>query len=126
MSGTDPDEQVVVVGAGPVGLWLAAELRLAGVATLVVERLPERSPFQKALGIQPRTIEVLAMRGAEKRFLAEGTRLPSWHFGMLESQLDFRGLDTPRSCWRIRRFAPRRCSRNGHWNWAPACCAGTR
>jgi 2-polyprenyl-6-methoxyphenol hydroxylase-like FAD-dependent oxidoreductase len=89
------DEQVVIVGAGPVGLWLAAELQLAGVATLVVERLPERLPFHKALGIQPRTIGVLAMRGAEKRFLAEGAQVPSWHFGMLESQLDFRVLATP-------------------------------
>jgi 2-polyprenyl-6-methoxyphenol hydroxylase-like FAD-dependent oxidoreductase len=80
------DEQVVIVGAGPVGLWLAAELQLAGVATLVVERLPERLPFHKALGIQPRTIEVLAMRGAEKRFLAEGAQVPSWHFGMLQGR----------------------------------------
>jgi 2-polyprenyl-6-methoxyphenol hydroxylase-like FAD-dependent oxidoreductase len=87
--------QVVIAGAGPVGLWLASELRLAGVDTVVVERLTERSPHQKALGMHPRTIEVLAMRGMAKQFLAEGIPLPSWHFGMLASQLDFQVLDTP-------------------------------
>jgi len=35
---------VVVVGAGPVGLWLAGELRLAGVWTVVLERLDEPGP----------------------------------------------------------------------------------
>lgn len=87
--------QVIVVGAGPVGLWLAAELALAGVSTLVLEREEQRSPHSKALGLHPRTIEMLAMRGLAKQFVAEGAPVPSWHFGMLESRLDFTGLDTP-------------------------------
>ena len=87
--------QVVVVGAGPVGLWVAAELALAGVSTLVLERAVERSPHSKAMGMHPRTVEVLALRGAEKRFLADGFPRPNWHFGMLENRLDFTGLDTP-------------------------------
>ncbi|PRY38721.1 FAD-dependent monooxygenase [Umezawaea tangerina] len=88
-------EQVLVVGAGPVGLWVAAELALAGVPTLVVERAVERSPHSKAMGVHPRTVEVLAMRGVEKEFLAEGGRVPTWHFGMLDNRLDLRELDTP-------------------------------
>ena len=89
------DEQVIVVGAGPVGLWLAGELQLAGVPTLVLERAARRSPHAKALGMHPRTIEVLAMRGMEMAFLAGGVAVPSWHFGMLANRLDFRPLDTP-------------------------------
>ncbi|WP_307795771.1 FAD-dependent monooxygenase [Amycolatopsis sp. 195334CR] len=85
----------MVVGAGPVGLWAAAELALTGVSVVVLERATERSPHSKALGIHPRTIEVLAMRGLEQRFLDEGTPLSDWHFGMLESSLDFSVLDTP-------------------------------
>ncbi|MET1071318.1 MAG: FAD-dependent monooxygenase [Umezawaea sp.] len=88
-------EQVLVVGAGPVGLWVASELALAGVPTLVVERAVERSPHSKAMGVHPRTVEVLAMRGVEKQFLAEGGQIPTWHFGMLGNRLDFRDLDTP-------------------------------
>ncbi len=87
--------QVVVVGGGPVGLWTAAELALAGVPTLVVERSPTRSPHSKAMGLHPRTVEVLALRGAEERFLTDGVPRPNWHFGMLENRLDFTGLDTP-------------------------------
>jgi 2-polyprenyl-6-methoxyphenol hydroxylase-like FAD-dependent oxidoreductase len=35
---TDPD--VIIVGAGPAGLMLAAALRLAGLRPLVLEQLP--------------------------------------------------------------------------------------
>ncbi|MFE6840772.1 FAD-dependent monooxygenase, partial [Streptomyces sp. NPDC057705] len=49
---------VLVVGAGPVGLTAAAELRRRGVSCRIVERLPARLPFAKAVGIQPRTLEL--------------------------------------------------------------------
>ncbi|MEU6346536.1 FAD-dependent monooxygenase [Streptomyces sp. NPDC046977] len=89
------DQQVVIVGAGPAGLWLAYELAVAGVTPLVLERAERRSPHSKALGIQPRTIEVLALRGRHQDVIAGGRPLPNWHFGMLDSRVDFRGLPTP-------------------------------
>jgi 2-polyprenyl-6-methoxyphenol hydroxylase-like FAD-dependent oxidoreductase len=46
------------------------------------------------LGIQPRTLEVFAMRDVEKQFLAEGIPMPRWHFGILDNKLDLTGLDT--------------------------------
>ena len=95
MGSIQSSEPVVVVGAGPVGLWTAAELALGGVPTVILERATERSPHSKALGMHPRTLEVLAMRGLDRRFLAEGRPIPSWHFGMLANRLDFSGLDTP-------------------------------
>ncbi|WP_063731116.1 FAD-dependent monooxygenase [Streptomyces sp. RTd22] len=85
---------VVVVGAGPVGLLLAAELRLAGVPVTVIERAAERSPHSKALTLHPRTLEVLAMRGIDGRFVREGTPLPTGHYAGLPSRLDFSVLDT--------------------------------
>ncbi len=88
-------EQVVVVGGGPVGLWLAAELRLGGASVTVLEARQERDPHSKALTIHPRTIEVLACRGIADRFLAEGMRIPSGHFAGLDDRMDFRVLDTP-------------------------------
>jgi 2-polyprenyl-6-methoxyphenol hydroxylase-like FAD-dependent oxidoreductase len=87
-------EDVIVVGAGPAGLWLAAELRRAGVPVLVLERAEAPSPHSKALTLHPRMIEVLAMRGMARDFLDEGVMLPSGHFGLLESRLDFRPLPT--------------------------------
>ncbi|WP_208720108.1 FAD-dependent monooxygenase [Amycolatopsis circi] len=85
----------VVVGAGPAGLWTAAELALGGGRPLVLERAEQRSPHSKALVMHPRTIEVLAMRGQEQAFLDRGLPVPEGHFGMLPALLDFRGLDTP-------------------------------
>lgn len=49
---------VLVVGAGPVGLTAALELRRHGVSCRIVDRLPGRLPYAKAVGIQPRTLEL--------------------------------------------------------------------
>jgi len=86
---------VVVVGAGPVGLWLAAELRLGGASVTVVETRECPDPRSKALTIHPRTIEILDTRGAAEPFLAEALRIPNGHFGGLPDRLDFSRLDTP-------------------------------
>jgi NADPH-dependent 2,4-dienoyl-CoA reductase/sulfur reductase-like enzyme len=42
-------QDVVVVGGGPVGMWLAAELHRGGVRPVVLERRAERPPHSKAL-----------------------------------------------------------------------------
>jgi 2-polyprenyl-6-methoxyphenol hydroxylase-like FAD-dependent oxidoreductase len=46
---------VIVVGAGPVGLTLAAELALAGLSVTVLERLTEKAGWIKAGGIYGRS-----------------------------------------------------------------------
>lgn len=88
------DAEVVVVGGGPVGMWLAAELHRGGVRTVVLEKRERRLLHSKALTIYPRTIEQFALRGVEDRFLAEGTPVPSSHFALLDNRLDFSSLDT--------------------------------
>ncbi|MPY61656.1 FAD-dependent monooxygenase [Streptomyces spongiae] len=60
---TESTTEVVVAGAGPTGLMLAYELALAGVETLVLEKLPQRIEQVKGGGIQPRTAELLESRG---------------------------------------------------------------
>ncbi|MFF4532300.1 FAD-dependent monooxygenase [Streptomyces sp. NPDC001407] len=57
------DYDVVVAGAGPVGLMLACELRLAGVDVLVVERLTEVDTTIKAGAINSPTAEAFYRRG---------------------------------------------------------------
>ena len=49
---------VLIAGAGPVGLSAAAELRRHGVRCRLVDRLPARLPYAKAVGVQPRTLEI--------------------------------------------------------------------
>ncbi|SFP93428.1 2-polyprenyl-6-methoxyphenol hydroxylase [Actinomadura madurae] len=88
-------EDVVVVGAGPTGLWLAGELRLGGASVTVLETRRERDPNSKALTIHPRTIEIFDCRGVAEPFLAEGLRIPNGHFAGLPDRMDFSVLDTP-------------------------------
>jgi 2-polyprenyl-6-methoxyphenol hydroxylase-like FAD-dependent oxidoreductase len=57
------DTAVLVVGAGPTGMMLAAELALAGTDVILVERDDEPSPQSRGGGVSARTAEVLAMRG---------------------------------------------------------------
>ncbi len=67
------DHAVVIAGAGPAGMMLAAELALGKVNVAVIER---RASLQiessRSGGLQSRTIEVLDQRGVADRFLAEG------------------------------------------------------
>jgi 2-polyprenyl-6-methoxyphenol hydroxylase-like FAD-dependent oxidoreductase len=85
---------VLVVGAGPVGLWLACELALAKVKVAVLERRAEPVAQSRALAIQGRTLEVFALRGLAERFIARGRPIPKGHFGALSTGLDFSAFDT--------------------------------
>lgn len=59
---------VVISGAGPNGLMLACELALAGVRSIVLERLPAPSDEPKANGMIGQVIRLLDMRGLYQRF----------------------------------------------------------
>ncbi|MBK3581076.1 FAD-dependent monooxygenase [Streptomyces sp. MBT65] len=87
------DTDVIIAGAGPAGLTLAAELALAGVRPTVVEALAERSGQSKAMNLQPRTAELLALRGllpaADEQAMG---RIDGGHFAGVP--LDYTALET--------------------------------
>jgi 2-polyprenyl-6-methoxyphenol hydroxylase-like FAD-dependent oxidoreductase len=67
------DHPVVIAGAGPTGMMLAAELTLAGIDVVVVEPRPgPEFVGSRARGLHARTIEVLDQRGIADRFLEAG------------------------------------------------------
>ncbi|MGB9377037.1 MAG: FAD-dependent monooxygenase [Mycobacteriales bacterium] len=73
---------VVVVGAGPTGMMLAADLAVAGVDVMVVERRPSSDLVgSRAGGFHARTLEIFDQRGVVDRFLADGTTHPVPHVG---------------------------------------------
>ncbi|KAM0747840.1 3-propionate hydroxylase [Meredithblackwellia eburnea MCA 4105] len=56
-------QQVVIVGAGPVGLlgsWILTNL---GVPVLLIERFPSRQPVPKAHALSPRSLEICRQLG---------------------------------------------------------------
>jgi bifunctional hydroxylase/dehydrase len=81
---------VIVVGAGPTGLMLAGELRLAGLEVTVVERLPAPTGQSRGLGFTARAMEVFDQRGLLPRFGDIATSVAG-HFGGLP--VDFSSFD---------------------------------
>jgi 2-polyprenyl-6-methoxyphenol hydroxylase-like FAD-dependent oxidoreductase len=65
---------VLVVGAGPTGLTLAAQLAGFGVRARIIDRGLDRVRESRALAIQPRTLEVLAGLGVTGELIAGGNR----------------------------------------------------
>ncbi|GAA1865606.1 FAD-dependent monooxygenase [Actinomadura bangladeshensis] len=74
------DTDVIIVGAGPVGLMLAGELRLGGVNVTVYDRLPAPTGESRALGFNRRAAESLGQRGLLHR-LGDFRWGPMGHFG---------------------------------------------
>ncbi|WP_330335313.1 rifampin monooxygenase [Streptomyces sp. NBC_00536] len=61
---------VIVVGGGPTGLMLAAELRLHDVRVVVLEKLTEPTGESRGQGLHARSVEMMDQRGLLDRFLA--------------------------------------------------------
>ncbi|MFC9754077.1 FAD-dependent monooxygenase [Streptomyces sp. NPDC056921] len=73
---------VLVVGAGPTGLMLGAELALHGIQPLVIDALPGPTGQSRALGFTVRTLEIFKQRGILDRF--DGlAQVPGVHFAGL-------------------------------------------
>jgi 2-polyprenyl-6-methoxyphenol hydroxylase-like FAD-dependent oxidoreductase len=66
------DCDVLVVGAGPTGLTLAAQLLVRGIRTRIIDKDPGIPRLSRAIAVQPRTLETLDMMGIADRFLDSG------------------------------------------------------
>jgi 2-polyprenyl-6-methoxyphenol hydroxylase-like FAD-dependent oxidoreductase len=66
------DCDVLVVGAGPTGLTLAAELRRRDVDVLLIDAREEPQGWDRATVVHPRSLEVFEALGIVDRFMAAG------------------------------------------------------
>ncbi|MBT2511275.1 FAD-dependent monooxygenase [Streptomyces sp. ISL-98] len=94
---------VLVVGAGPTGLALAAQLQAYGVRFRIVDRHLDRAQESRALAIQPRTLEALSPYGVTDELVARGNpavqlrmhlpgrtvRLPLFDIGVTDTPYPF-------------------------------------
>lgn len=67
--------RILIVGAGPVGLAAAVELRRRGMTPRIIDRDEGPAPESRALAVNPRTLEILEPSGATERMLARGNRI---------------------------------------------------
>ncbi|ANC30142.1 FAD-dependent oxidoreductase [Isoptericola dokdonensis] len=71
-----PADDVLVVGAGPTGLFLAGDLATAGLRVTVLEKRPgTQSNLTRAFAVHARTLELLDARGLSDDLLRTGTRV---------------------------------------------------
>ncbi|MEO9328831.1 FAD-dependent monooxygenase [Gordonia aurantiaca] len=69
------DVDVLIAGAGPIGLTAAIELRRRGVGVRIVDPRLEPPQYAKAIGIQPRTLEVFESMGIIEPILDAGLEM---------------------------------------------------
>lgn len=88
---------VIIVGGGPVGVFVACELKLAGVNPVVIERLPNINQGDKAHGLTGQVVRLLDHRGLFER--ASGSPVPvaapGFFFGAMPIPLHVLGNDNP-------------------------------
>jgi 2-polyprenyl-6-methoxyphenol hydroxylase-like FAD-dependent oxidoreductase len=77
MSSFTTDTDVLIVGAGPVGLFLANECARRGLRYRLIEERSSQSEHSKALAIFPRTLEIFDMAGLVGPFLERANRVTS-------------------------------------------------
>lgn len=90
--------QVLVVGAGPVGLTMAAELARYGVNLRIIDKAPQPTDKSRAVVVWSRTLEMLDAMGCAENFIDAGIAARTAHL-IDETQqairVDFSLLDSP-------------------------------
>jgi 2-polyprenyl-6-methoxyphenol hydroxylase-like FAD-dependent oxidoreductase len=69
------NSNVLIAGAGPVGLAMAADLARYGVSVRLVEKAPERTDKSKALVLWSRTLELMDRMDCAASFLTTGKKV---------------------------------------------------
>jgi 3-(3-hydroxy-phenyl)propionate hydroxylase len=73
---------VIVVGAGPVGLACALKLSRAGIDTLIVEAEPQLNEELRASTFHPPTLDMLEEFGVTAALIRQGLITPAWQVRM--------------------------------------------
>jgi 2-polyprenyl-6-methoxyphenol hydroxylase-like FAD-dependent oxidoreductase len=90
--------QVLIVGAGPVGLTMAMELARYRVSVRIVDKAAQRTDKSKAIVLWSRTLELLDRAGCAGDFLAAGHKVLAANIiagRQLMAHVDFTGVDSP-------------------------------
>jgi 2-polyprenyl-6-methoxyphenol hydroxylase-like FAD-dependent oxidoreductase len=67
--------KILIVGAGPTGLTVGVELARLGIMADIIDRRENPSQLSRAVGITPRSLELLKASGATDILLKDGIKL---------------------------------------------------
>ena len=70
---SQPEVDVLVVGAGPTGLALASQLARFGIRFRIIDKQLDRAHESRALGVQARTLEILQTLGLGETLVGRGS-----------------------------------------------------
>ncbi|HKF73498.1 MAG TPA: FAD-dependent monooxygenase [Stellaceae bacterium] len=71
---------VLIIGAGPVGMTVASELKRYGVPVRIIDQAPQRTDKSKALVLWSRTLELLDRGGGAAPFVDAGLKAGAFNF----------------------------------------------
>lgn len=79
MSNSESTYPVVIVGGGPVGLFLGICLEQAGISCRILEKRAEPTSDSRSLGIHPPCLELFESSGIVDHLIQEGIRIKRGH-----------------------------------------------
>ena len=94
----DKNRNVLIVGAGPTGLAAALGLAKYGWYPYLIDQSPGPTLFSRAIGVNPRTLELLAPFGLDQEMIKAGNVLPRLQLRTNErliADVDFTKLHHP-------------------------------
>jgi 2-polyprenyl-6-methoxyphenol hydroxylase-like FAD-dependent oxidoreductase len=89
------DADIIVIGAGPVGMLAALLSAQEGLSVLLLEQSAERPIQSRAIGITPPSLEILSRLGLADTFIEHGIAVRAAEVcgrGMRLGRIDFGGL----------------------------------
>jgi 2-polyprenyl-6-methoxyphenol hydroxylase-like FAD-dependent oxidoreductase len=99
---------ILIIGAGPVGLTMAAELARYGVAVRIIDRSPHPTETSKALVVWTRTLELMDRMGCTAAFLGAGLRAHGASMRSGSTVLGRTGFDDIASAYNFALMLPQR------------------
>ena len=67
------ETDVIILGAGPTGLPLSCQLIRHGIDFVIIEK-KTTTPYSKAIGVQPRTLEIYEPSGLADKLFSLGAQ----------------------------------------------------